>query len=197
VAARVLAGVTGSLALPGTVFDTGTVPAVTREAGRLDADSALTALYTAHYRPLVRLAALLLDDVGTSEEVVQDAYVKMHGAWGRIRDPEAAVGYLRTTVVNLARSRMRRRLVAQKHAPKPMPDAPSAEHGALERLERDRVTHALRRLPARQRECLVLRYYGDLSEMQIAETMGISTGAVKSHASRGMAALRAALEATS
>ena len=105
--AGVLGGVTGSLALPGTVFDTGTVPAVTREAVRLDADSALTALYTAHYRPLVRLAALLLDDVGTSEEVVQDAYVKMHGAWGRVRDPEAAVGYLRTTVVNLARSRMR------------------------------------------------------------------------------------------
>ncbi len=191
---RVLEVVTGTLALRGAAFDTGTVPAVTREAARLDADSALTALYTAHYRSLVRLASLLLDDVGLSEEVVQDAYVKMHGAWGRIRDPEAAVGYLRTTVVNLARSRLRRRMVAQKHAPKPMPDAPSAEHGALERLERDRVVRALRSLPARQRECLVLRYYGDLSEAQIAEAMGISTGAVKSHASRGMAALRSALQ---
>lgn len=186
---------TGTLALHGAERrDTGPVPAVTR-AGRLDAGTALTALYTSHYRQLVRLAALLLDDLGASEEVVQDAYVRMHGSWHRIRDPEAAVGYLRTTVVNLARSRLRRRMVAQRHAPKPLPDAPSAEYGALEALERDRVIHALRQLPARQRECLVLRYYGDLSEVQIAETMGISPGAVKSHASRGMAALRASLEA--
>ena len=167
-----------------------------RDEPRLTADAALTALYTAHYRSLVRLAALLLDDIGTSEEVVQDAYVKMHGAWSRIRDPDAAIGYLRTTVVNLARSRMRRALVARKHAPKPAPDWPSAEYGALERLERDRLIQALRELPGRQRECLVLRYYADLSEAQIAQAMGISAGAVKTHASRGMAALRAKLEAT-
>src|SRR6266550_53188 len=194
----VLAGMTGTLALHGAPFDTGPVPVVRSSVSgeaRLDADTALTALYTSHYRQLVRLAALLLDDLSTSEEVVQDAYVRMHGSWHRIRDPEAAVGYLRTTVVNLARSRLRRRLVAQRHAPKPMPDAPSAEHGALERLERDRLLLALRRLPARQRECLVLRYYADLSEAQIAEAMGISPGAVKSHASRGMAALRSSLEA--
>src|SRR2546427_3326919 len=117
----------------------------------------------------------------------------MHGSWRRIREPEAAEAYLRTTVVNLARSRMRRRLVAAKHAPKPLPDAPSAEHGAMELIERDLVIRALHRLPPRQRECLVLRYYADLSEAQIAEAMGISTGAVKSHASRGMSALRAAL----
>ena len=164
---------------------------VTRDA--IDADDALTALYAAHYRKLVRIAALLLDDYSLSEEVVQDAYVKMHGSWRRIREPEAAEAYLRTTVLNLARSRMRRRLVAAKHAPKPLPDAPCAEHGALELIERDRVIRALHRLPPRQRECLVLRYYADLSETQIAEAMGISAGAVKSHASRGMAALRAAL----
>ena len=187
---------TGILSLSRTELDAGTVPAVARDADRLGADAALTALYTAHYRSLVRLAALLIDDVGASEEVVQDAYVKMHGAWGRIREPQAAVGYLRTTVVNLARSRLRHRQVVQRHAPKPMPDAPSAEQGALDQLERDRVVRALRALPARQRECLVLRYYGDLSEIQIAEAMGISTGAVKSHASRGMAALRSALERT-
>jgi RNA polymerase sigma-70 factor (sigma-E family) len=186
--------VTGTLALHGAgLADTGSFP-VTRQE-QLTADAALTALYTSHYRRLVRLAALLLDDLGASEEVVQDAYVKMHGSWGRIRDPDAAVGYLRTTVVNLARSKLRRRMVAQKHAPKPMPDAASAEYGALEQLERDRLVAALRMLPPRHRECLVLRYYGDLSEVQIAETMGISPGAVKSHASRGMAALRATLEA--
>lgn len=182
---------TGTLAL----HEAGSVPVLRRHGEELDADQALTALYTAHYRKLVRIAALLLDDIGVSEEVVQDAYVKMHGAWKRIRDPQAAEAYLRTTVANLARSRMRRRMVAQKHAPKPMPDAPSAEHGAMESLERDRVVAALRCLPPRQRECLVLRYYADLSEAQIAETMKISPGAVKSHASRGMAALRARLEA--
>lgn len=160
----------------------------------LDAETALTQLYAEHYHNLVRVAALLLDDRSTSEEVVQDAYVKMHAAWRRLREPEAARAYLRTTVVNLARSRMRRRQVAQKHAPKPMPDAPSAEVGALERIERDRVIAALQHLPSRQREALVLRYYADLSESQIAETMGISAGAVKSHASRGMAALRARLQ---
>jgi RNA polymerase sigma-70 factor (sigma-E family) len=188
--------VTGTLALHGAApSDTGPVLVLTgRERERLTADEALTALYTSHYRQLVRLATLLLDEVGAGEEVVQDAYVRMHASWHRIRDPDAAVGYLRTTVINLARSRLRRRLVAQRHPPKPLPDAPSAEHGALEQLERDRVIMALRRLPPRQRQCLVLRYYADLTEAQIAEAMGISPGAVKSHASRGMAALRASLE---
>jgi RNA polymerase sigma-70 factor (sigma-E family) len=166
----------------------------TADETALSADEALTRLYTSQYRKLVRIAAMLLDDTGLSEEVVQDAYVRMHGAWSRIRDPKSAEAYLRTAVVNLARSRMRRRLVAQKHAPKPLPDAPSAEHGALESLERDRVVAALHSLPGRQRECLVLRYYADLSEAQIAEAMGISAGAVKSHASRGMAAMRARLQ---
>jgi RNA polymerase sigma-70 factor (sigma-E family) len=162
----------------------------------LDADAAVTALYVAHYRSLVRLAALLVDDLDTAEEVVQDAYVKMHGSWRRIREPQAAVGYLRTTVLNLARSRLRHRQVVRRHLQPAAPDEPSAEHGALTRLEHDRVVAALRTLPSRQRECLVLRYYGDLSEAQIADAMGISTGAVKSHASRGMAALRAILEGT-
>lgn len=178
----------------------GTVDAVADQPvrpARLDADDALTELYTAHYRSLVRLAALLLDDLGTSEEVVQDAYVKMHGAWRRLRDPERGLAYLRQTVVNLSRSRMRHRQVVEKHAPKSAPDAPSAEYGAMALLERDAVIAALRELPPRQRETLVLRYYADLSEIQIAETMGISTGAVKSHASRGMAALRSILEASS
>jgi len=157
-------------------------------------DEALVALYRAHYRSLVRLAALLLDDVGTSEEVVQDAYIRMHGAWRRIKDPDKALPYLRTTVVNLSRSRMRRRQVAQKHQPKPMPDAPSAEYGAIAGAERDAVIAALRALPDKQREALVLRYYGDLSEVEIAAAMGVSQGAVKSHLHRGKAALARHLE---
>ncbi len=159
----------------------------------LDRDTILTQLYTDHYRKLVRLAMVLLDDVGRAEEVVQDAYVKMHRSWRRIREPRAAEAYLRITVVNLARSRLRHRLVAQKHAPKPMPDAPSAEYGALEILEREWVTSVLRSLPRRQRECLTLRYYADLTETQIAATLGITTGAVKTHCFRGMATMRTRL----
>jgi RNA polymerase sigma-70 factor (sigma-E family) len=175
-----------------------TTAALKRGAGspvRTDADEALTALYLKHYTSLVRLAALLLDDRGLSEEVVQDAYIKMHGAWHRLDDPERALAYLRQTVVNLARSRMRRRLVAIKHAPKPMPDAPSAEHGAMAGVERAEVMAGLRSLPPRQREAIVLRYYGDLSETEIATAMGCSNGAVKSHIHRGMSALAKSLEA--
>jgi RNA polymerase sigma-70 factor (sigma-E family) len=164
-------------------------------AGRVVAgDDALVDLYRAHYRSLVRLASLLLDDIGTSEEVVQDAYIRMHGAWRRIKDPDKALPYLRTTVVNLSRSRMRHRQVAERHAPKPMPDAASAEYGAIAASERDAVVAALRELPPKQREALVLRFYGDLSETEIAATMGVSQGAVKSHLHRGKAALAKHLE---
>ncbi len=159
-----------------------------------DADGALTALYTAHYRSLVRLAAFLLRDPAQAEEVVQDSFVAMHGSWRRLRDPEKAESYLRQAVVNRSRSGLRRRKVEAKYAPKPMPDAASAEYGAFGQLDRTAVIAALRDLPTRQREVLVLRYYGDLSEAQIADTLGISTGAVKSHASRGMSALRTTLE---
>ncbi|GAA2854530.1 SigE family RNA polymerase sigma factor [Streptosporangium fragile] len=159
-----------------------------------DADMAVTALYSAHYRSLVRLAVLLVRDMATAEEVVQDAFVAIHGAWRRLRDTDKALAYLRQSVVNRSRSVLRHRAVVEKYAPKGMPDAPSAENGAIGEFERSAVIEALRGLPARQREALVLRYYGDLSEAQIAHAMGISKGAVKSHTARGMAALRTALE---
>lgn len=162
-----------------------------------DADQAVTALYSAHYGSLVRLAALLLRDVGTAEEVVQDSFVAMHGGWRRLREPEKALSYLRQSVVNRSRSVLRHRAVVQKYAPKGLPDAPSAENGAIIELERTAVVEALAKLPTRQREALVLRYYADLSEAEIAHTMGISRGAVKSHTSRGIAALRSGLEQSS
>ena len=161
-----------------------------------DADEAVTQLYTAHYRSLVRLAALLLRDVGAAEEVVQESFISLHKAWKRLRDPDRALAYLRQTVVNRSRSVLRHRSVELRHAPAPMPDAASAEYGAMGLLEQQAVIRALSRLPERQREVLVLRYYSDLSEADIAETIGISRGAVKSHAFRGMAALRTTLEQT-
>lgn len=159
-----------------------------------DADRAVTAIYSTHYRSLVRLAMFLVRDLGTAEEVVQDSFVAMHRGWRRLRDNDKALSYLRQSVVNRSRSVLRHRVVVDRNAPKPAPDMPSAEHGALSGLERDAVITALRALPPRQREAIVLRYYGDLSEADVAATMGISKGAVKSHTARGMLALRAILE---
>jgi RNA polymerase sigma-70 factor (sigma-E family) len=167
-------------------------PAATRMGW--SADRAVTELYSLHYRPLVRLAALLVRDTPTAEEVVQDAFVAMHGGWQRLRDAENALAYLRQAVVNRSRSVLRHRTVVDKNLQKAPPDMPSAEHGALAQLERSAVVNALRKLPERQREAIVLRYYADFSEAEIATAMKISRGAVKSHTARGMAALRAELE---
>lgn len=159
-----------------------------------NAHQIVTEIYQAHYKSLVRLALLLVHDVPTAEEVVQDAFEAMHTASRRLRDTERALSYLRQSVVNKSRSVLRHRTVVDKNAPKPGPDEPSAEHDALVAIERNEVITALRTLPGRQREALVLRYYVDLSEAEIASAMGISRGAVKSHTARGMSALRSILE---
>jgi RNA polymerase sigma-70 factor (sigma-E family) len=160
----------------------------------MDADRAVTELYGTHYRALVHLAALLVRDMATAEEVVQDAFIAMHASWLRLRNTDKALAYLRQSVVNKSRSVLRHRVVMDRNAPKPAPDVPSAEQGALTLLERSSVIKALRKLPERQREALVLRYYADMSEAQIASVMGISRGAVKSHTARGMSSLRTVLE---
>jgi RNA polymerase sigma-70 factor (sigma-E family) len=167
--------------------------AMSRSTG-LDADEAVGQLYAGHYRELVRLSALLLRDVGEAEEVVQDAFVAMHGRWGRLRDPDKAVAYLRQSVLNRSRSALRHRAVRDRHQPAPPSYVPSAEQHALLSGEQDAIVAALRTLPQRQREAIVLRYYADLSEADTALAMGVSRGAVKSHTSRGMAALRRSLE---
>jgi RNA polymerase sigma-70 factor (sigma-E family) len=158
------------------------------------ADLAVMELYAQHYRALVRLAAMLVRDMPTAEEVVQDAFVAMHDGWHRLKDTEKALAYLRQAVVNKSRSVLRHRMVVEKNLQDAPPDMPSAEHGAFVLLERSAVIAALRDLPGRQREAIVLRYYADLSEAEIAAAMRISRGAVKSHTARGIAALRAALE---
>lgn len=163
-------------------------------AATWDADRVVTEIYLTEYRSLVRLAILLVHDMPTAEEVVQDAFEAMHMAWRRLRDSDKALSYLRQAVVNRSRSVLRHRSVIDRNAPKPSPDEPSAELGALALLERSAVIAALRALPDRQREAIVLRYYADLSEAEIASTMGISRGAVKSHTARGMSALRSILE---
>jgi len=160
-----------------------------------DAVLATAALYARHYAAMVRLAALLMRDASMAEEIVQDAFIAMHASWRRLHDIDKAAAYLRQSVVNKSHSVLRHRAVTERNAPPPPTDMPSAEQGAIEQLERSAVVAALQELPRRQREALVLKYYVQLQEAQIASAMGISRGAVKSHISRAMAALRIVLEA--
>jgi RNA polymerase sigma-70 factor (sigma-E family) len=176
-----------------TLTATAFVPQVRPASAVWDADRVVTEIYLGEYKSLVRLAVLLVHDVQTAEEVVQDAFEAMHTAWRRLRDSEKALSYLRQAVVNRSRSVLRHRTVVDKNAPKPAPDEPSAEQAAMTLIERSAVIDALRTLPERQREAIVLRYYADLSEADIAATMGISKGAVKSHTARAMAALKSIL----
>lgn len=159
------------------------------------ADAALEDLYAAHWHSLVRLAVLLVRDLGVAEDVVQDSFVAMHGRWRRLRDPNLALAYLRQSVVNKTRSVLRHRNVVDRHASTQghwlLADPGTDPTGASTR--RTAILEALQQLPRRQREVLALRYYADLSEAEIAAGLGISRGAVKSHASRGVAALRSLL----
>jgi RNA polymerase sigma-70 factor (sigma-E family) len=156
---------------------------------RLGARDAVVGLYGTEYASLVRLAHLVAHDPAVAEDIVQEAFVKLYGAWGKVRDPARAPAYLRTTVVNLARGRARHHQVTLRRRPPAAADATSAEEGVLSRERTDAVLDALRALPARQRECLVLRHYLDQTESEIAATLGISVGSVRTHVRRGMEAL--------
>ncbi len=149
----------------------------------VEARTDLASLHGLHYASLVRLAALL-GDRSVAEEVVQDAFVRVHIAGDRVHDP---LPYLRRAVVNGARSSLRRREVRRRAPLEVVRDVPPPD-------DREDVMRALRGLPARQRECLVLRFYNDLSEADIAAALGISPGSVKTHTSRGLAALGKTLE---
>jgi RNA polymerase sigma-70 factor (sigma-E family) len=150
----------------------------------------LADLYRDHRLRLVRLAVLLVDDPGTAEDVVQEAFTGLHRHWAGLRDEAAALAYLRAAVVNGSRSVLRRRRTARDYVPPHQVNARSAESLALLSAEHQAVVDALGTLPPRQREVLVLRYYGGLSEAEIAEATGISRGTVKSTASRALDAVQ-------
>lgn len=179
----------GGQAIDGTAVSAGT------GAG---ADAAVADLFDRLYPSLLGTARLLLDDSAHAEEVVQEAFVRVRLAWWRVRDPERAAGYLRTTVANLARTGVRRRALARvrdpQHARGNRATAPAAEDTAVLNDEHRQVAEALTRLSKRQRECIVLRYYLDLSEAETARTLGVTPGSVKTHVHRGLAALGVRLE---
>ncbi|MFH7599820.1 SigE family RNA polymerase sigma factor [Streptomyces racemochromogenes] len=167
-------------------------------AGRDPGDSpapTVSELYHAHRLSMVRLAVLLVDDLGTAEDVVQDAFTALYRRYGeQIAEVDNALGYLRTAVVNTARSVLRRRRTARAWTPPVTPDVPSAEASVVLDEAHREVLAALGRLTPRRRQVLVLRYWADLSEAEIAETLGISRGSVKSNASRALDALERILE---
>lgn len=171
------------------------VPAAPPEPADPDRESAVAALFAAHHLPLVRLAVLLGAD--DAEDVVGEAFYQLYRRWGRLRSAAAAATYLRSTVVNLTRMRIRHLQVVRRHLADDGRDpgtVASGEDATVLRDDQQALVDAVRALPARQREALVLRYWLDLREREIAEVMGITAGAVKVHASRGMAALSRTME---
>ncbi|MDO9457339.1 RNA polymerase sigma factor [Nocardioides sp.] len=163
-------------------------------AGRhLTADD-LAELYAAHRLSLVRLAILLVDDQASAEDVVQDAFATMASRLHKLRDPHAALGYLRTSVVNGSRSALRRRRTARAYVPPAEAEPPGPDDRVVLAEEHREVLAGLERLAPRQREVLVLRYWSGLSEAEIAEACGISRGSVKSTASRALDALEQILK---
>jgi RNA polymerase sigma-70 factor (sigma-E family) len=183
--------VTSILSTEKTVPPVEGVP-ISDHPGVSELDAALERLHDEHYVRLVRLSVLLLGDVGRAEEVVQDSFVAIYQRMRR-DGPDVfsnAPAYLRQTVVNRSRSTLRHLKLASRQPSEVPADEPGADHDVWHGVRRRAVLDALAELPRRQREVLALRYYLDLSERDIAQTLGISPGAVKSHASRGAAALR-------
>jgi RNA polymerase sigma-70 factor (sigma-E family) len=164
------------------------VTATEPRTGR-NADHVVTALYLTHYRPLVRMAALLVQDLATAEEIVQDSFVAVHAAWRRRPDADFALSFLRRSVVDRSRSVLRQHVVVDQLAPD-LPIVPG--EGSIE-VERSAFISALWTLPARQREVVVLRYFADLPETQVASATGISKGTVQADAARALTSLRAEL----
>jgi RNA polymerase sigma-70 factor (ECF subfamily) len=161
----------------------------TRPATGLDLDG----LFRAHATPLLRLAVVLTGDQRLAEDLVQDAFVRLHRSGAR---PAAGteLAYLRRTVVNLAHGHHRRLRIARSHPPGPPRVAPAAEVDAVRHDGQRRVAEAVRALPRRQRDCVVLHYFADLTDAEIADALGISAGSVKTHLHRARAALAHVLE---
>jgi RNA polymerase sigma-70 factor (ECF subfamily) len=167
-----------------------------RASARTGAEAAdLADLFDLEAASLTRLARFYVDDLTAAEDLVQEAFIRFARHRGRLRDPDRAVSYLRSIVINLARDHNRRGLVSLRHRPPAQPDAPSAAEAAEDRADRAAVIAALRALPRRQRDCVTLRYYYDLPVAEIAATLGLSVNTVKTHLQRGLDALGTTLEA--
>lgn len=154
-----------------------------------DVQALVILLFRTESTRLVQMARWFVDDRTAAEDLVQEAFIKLAANAYRINQPERAAAYLRSIVINLARDHNRRGLVSMRHRPPAVTDEPSAEDEATGRENRREVIAALRALPRRQRDCVVLRYYLDLPLAEIATTLGLSSNSVKTHLRRGLARL--------
>jgi RNA polymerase sigma-70 factor (sigma-E family) len=147
----------------------------------------IEAIYVANWHRLARMAVLLVDDAAVAEDVVQEAFIGLHRRASSLRTSEAALRYETTSIVNRSRSVLRHRRTVRIHQRSVrVGSAPAADHDIILADERAELVRALGSLAPRQREVLVLRYWSGLSESEIAHTLGISVGTVKSSASRGL-----------
>lgn len=162
--------------------------------GHRDATGPVTTLFRAHQLELVRLAMFMVNDLATAEDVVQDAFEQLQRRWHRIRDDASALAYAQSCVLNGCRSVHRRTAVARRHAPRLAAGTAAGPDTAEVSAEHHAMMTALRGLPRRQREVLVLRYYADLDVADVAGILGIGPSAVRSTATRGLAALARALK---
>jgi RNA polymerase sigma-70 factor (sigma-E family) len=179
----------------GTTVDLPETAGPERDAGD-DAEAAVAALYRDSAVGLIRLAYVMLDDLPDAEDVVQEAFCGLYRRWDRLKDADSAMFYVRASVLNGCRSALRRRAV-RRRVLADQPPAVSAEAMVLSGEEREEVIRVVGRLPHRQREALVLRFYLDLPDEQIARVMGIRPGTVRSATCRALEALGRALKETS
>ena len=169
----------------------GTLPGERRAA---EAGPSVAELFRDHHLELVRLALVMVGDLATAEDVVQDCFERLHRRWPSIREQHRALAYVRSSVLNGCRSVHRRSAVTRKYGPRLAERADASVPDATAALaDRGELTAALRRLPRRQREVLVLRYYADLTVAEIAETLRITPSNARACLSRGLAALAAAI----
>ena len=155
----------------------------------------LVRLFEAEGAALVRLARIFTDDRNAAEDLVQEAFIRLYRSAHAIRETDRAAAYLRSIVLNLCRDHNRRGLMSLRHletTDRPQ-DEPGADDAVVRNERQAEVVDVLMPLPLRQRQCLVLRYYLELSEREIASSLGISANSVKTHCRRGLAGMRSAL----
>ena len=197
---EVAAAILAAMAEPARSADASApVDATERAAARLidlDGDALVAELFEQESAALVRLARLFTDDRNAAEDLVQEAFIRLHHATNRIEDRTRAAAYLRSIVLNLARDHNRRGLMSLRHFEAPTPE--SSSDALDDRIVLDEqqaaVVDALHALSPQQRDCLVLRFYLELSEQETADTLGISPNSVKTHCRRGFDRLRTRLE---
>ena len=172
----------------------GQLPAVCSVTTRQEAHGAVAALFAEHHLALVRLAVVMVGDVATAEDVVQDAFEKLQAGWHRLEDSDRSLAYARAAVLNGCRNVRRRSAIARKHAAYAGPPNTSQPDAVQALADSAELMAAIRALPRRQREVLVLRFYLDLDVAEVADMLNIGPSSVRSSSARALAQLARSIE---